>query len=442
MTVSTSCGVCGGHGVDLDGRPCATCAAPRANGQPPAAPHPADDAPPPTDPTEPSGLVLPPLVRLDRFLEQPDPDVRYRIDQLWPAGGRVLFAAQYKAGKTTAVGNVLRSLVDGDPFLGRYEVAPPDGPVVLVDDELHEATLRRWLRGQGIVRTDRVHLVALRGRVSTFDLLNDRTRDAWARQLADVGAAVVVLDCLRPIIDAAGLSEDKDTGRVLGAFDELLGTAGADEGTVVHHMGHHGERSRGDSRLRDWPDAEWRLVRDGDQPSDPRYFAAYGRDVDVAEQRVDLDGARRLVVTGGSRKDRHAEDALGDVLELLAGSSDLSGRAIEQRLADTDHSRDAIRRALALGVADGRIVTSEGPRRAVLHNASAPVRGSAPPVRRRAEDECASAPIEGRTAHSVRTVASARTDWRCPDCRRLWRDRTDCPSPECPSNRHRLGGAS
>jgi hypothetical protein len=373
--------------------------------------------PPPDGPDGPDGPArpeLPPLVRLDRFLEQPDPDVRYRIDQLWPAAGRVLFAAQYKAGKTTAVGNLLRSLVDGDPFLGRYEVDPPAGPVVLVDDELHESTLRRWLRGQGIVRTDRVHLVALRGRVSTFDIMSDRTRDAWARQLADVGASVVVLDCLRPILDAHGLSEDKDTGKVLGAFDELLGAAGADEATVVHHMGHHGERSRGDSRLRDWPDAEWRLVRDGDQPSDPRYFAAYGRDVDVAEQRVDLDGERRLVVTGGSRRDQHAEVALSAVLDLLGSVPDLSGRAIEQRLADTDHSRDAIRRGVALGVADGRIVTHEGPRRAVLHRVSAPVRGSAPSVRRRTADECASAPIGGRTAHSVPAAASAPTDGTTP----------------------------
>jgi hypothetical protein len=58
---------------------------------------------------------------------------------------------------------------------------------------------------------------------------------------------------------------------------------------VVHHMGHAAERSRGDSRLLDWPDALWKIVRDKDDeddtgmddPQGSRYFSAYGRDVDV-----------------------------------------------------------------------------------------------------------------------------------------------------------------
>jgi hypothetical protein len=318
--------------------------------------------PPPDHPDDrPSGDALPPLTRLDRFLAEPDPDVRYRIDRLWPAHGRVLLAAQYKAGKTTIAGNLLRSLADGDPFLDRYHVDPPAGPVVLIDDELHPATLRSWLRGQGIVHTDRVHVVALRGRVGTFDIMSDRTRDAWARQLADLGTAVVLLDCLRPIIDALGLSEDKDSGKVLGAFDELLGAAGADEAAVLHHMGHQGERSRGDSRLRDWPDAEWRLVRDGDQPADPRYFAAYGRDVDEAEQRVELDGLRRLIVTGGTRRDAAARDTVAAVVAAVTDRPGMTVRelrgSVEGRAGDVDQARAAaIEQGLIRTEQDGRAI--------------------------------------------------------------------------------------
>ena len=361
---------------------------------------------------------LPAVVRLDTFLQQPDPAVTYRIEQLWPADGRILFAAQYKAGKTTGVANLLRSWADLDPFLGTYPIAPPPGPILLLDDELHENTLRRWLRGQQIVNTDRVHLVSLRGRTSTFRILDDATRDAWARQIADTGASGLVLDCLRPIIDALGLSEDKDTGKVLEAFDDMLTTAGMSEAAVVHHMGHSGERSRGDSRLRDWPDAEWRLVRQDDQPNSARYFGAYGRDVDQPEQRVELQDGRRLVVVGGSRQDAAAEDALDEVVAVIdAADGPLSGRAVEDKLAGTDHTRKAIREALKLGVKGGRIVASDGPRNATLH-ASAPVRGSAPSVRQRSPDECASAPIGGalRSQSAQTPSAPTKNDKPCSGC--------------------------
>jgi hypothetical protein len=69
------------------------------------------------------------------------------------------------------------------------------------------------------------------------------------------------------------------------AIDELLLEAGIDEALVVHHMGHSGERARGDSRLRDWPDVEWRLMRQDDDPASPRFLTAYGRDIDVPERR-------------------------------------------------------------------------------------------------------------------------------------------------------------
>jgi hypothetical protein len=110
------------------------------------------------------------------------------------------------------------------------------------------------------------------------------------------------------------------------------------------------------------------------------------------------------------------------VIDVLADSDALSGRQIEAKLADTDHSRSAIRAALDYGASSGAITTSRGPRNATLHtltDTSAPVRGSAPPVRQRAADECASAPIGGRTAQSVHTQPSAPDQWTpCNTCGR------------------------
>ncbi len=198
-------------------------------------------------------LAQPTLVRLTDFLAVEDEVARYRVDRVWPTGGRVVLAAQYKAGKTTLRNNLLRSLVDGDPFLAEFRVEPFEGSVVLIDDELDERMLRRWLREQGIRNTDRVHVLSLRGRVGSFDLLDDQVRARFASMIREVHGAVVLFDCSRPVLDALGLSEDKDAGRFLVAFDALLAESGATEAVVIHHMGHSGERSRGDTRCATGP---------------------------------------------------------------------------------------------------------------------------------------------------------------------------------------------
>ena len=70
---------------------------------------------------------------------------------------------------------------------------------MLIDDELNENTLRRWLRDQGIINTAAVaDVIALRGKVGAFNLLNDKCRDRWASRLRDVGCDYLAFDCLRP----------------------------------------------------------------------------------------------------------------------------------------------------------------------------------------------------------------------------------------------------
>lgn len=332
----------------------------------------------------------PDAVPLRAFLAVPDEPERYRVQGLWPVGGRALLAAQYKAGKTTLIANLVRALVDGEPFLDAFPVTPPEGRVVIIDDELDERMLRRWLREQGVVNLDAVAVLPLRGRVGTFDLLDDDTRARWAAKLRAHDAGVVMLDCLRPVLDALSLSEDKEAGRFLVHFDALLAEAGAGEGVVVHHMGHSGERSRGDSRLRDWPDVEWRLVRaqpgeDGEQQADaPVYFAAYGRDVNVPESLLDYAAdSRRLTLTGGSRAQTAADQLIPDVLAYLADNAGASQRAVETALST--YPRLSVRTALRRAMSKGLVDSAPGPRRATLHflalrptTASSPNTSSAP----------------------------------------------------------------
>ena len=201
-----------------------------------------------------------------------------------------MLAAQFKAGKTTLVGNYIRSKVDGDPFLGRAKVTPITGTLVLIDLEMSASQLDAWLRAQGIRDDDRVVPIPLRGQAASFNLLDESLRAQWVARLRQAHAEDLVLDCLRPVLDALGLDEQREAGRFLVAFDALPARGRIPEALVIQHMGHGNERARGDSRLRDWPDAEWRLVRRDDDPASPRFITAYGRDVDVPESQLVYDG--------------------------------------------------------------------------------------------------------------------------------------------------------
>ncbi|BAS10405.1 conserved hypothetical protein [Arthrobacter sp. Hiyo4] len=137
--------------------------------------------------------AVPPM-GLEELLEEEDEDPEYRVEGLLPTGSRVVLSAPYKAGKSTLVGNLIRSLVDDEPFLGRYSVYPAER-VLLIDNELDVRHLKRWLRDQGIVHTDRVDVLSLRGRVGSFDLLDPAKRAEWA-------APVVVPTSLFSIVSA------------------------------------------------------------------------------------------------------------------------------------------------------------------------------------------------------------------------------------------------
>jgi hypothetical protein len=192
--------------------------------------------------------------------------------------------------------------------------------------------------------------------VAAFDLTNDNLRAEWAANLKEVNCAFLVFDCLRPVLDALGLSEDKESGPFLVALDALALDAGIPEMAVVHHMGHTAERSRGDSRLRDWPDVEWKIVRESgaeDDPAAPRYFSAFGRDVDVKEGRLDLDG-KRLTFVADQRRSKSrghidleripVEPAIEDILH--AAADPMSKRQLELALTAEGHPQRAIRDAL------------------------------------------------------------------------------------------------
>jgi hypothetical protein len=317
-------------------------------------------------------IIAPQIVTLSDLLAEPEPAIAWRLDAWQPAETRVMLAAAHKTGKTTLTGSLVRSLVDGELWLGRHEVQVIQGTVTVIDTEMARRQLRRWYRDLGITRTKHVRLIPLRGQAALFDVLNPSLRAQWAAWLQAINTQYLILDCLRPVLDALGLDEHRDAGRLLVGVDALLRGADIPEACVVHHMGHTGERSRGDSRLRDWPDVEWRLMRqDAENDSSLRYIAAYGRDVDQSEQRLAYDfTTRRLTVSGGSRKQMRVEGALDTIVHVLSSSEALSGRGVKDALSHSDHSRESVEAALKLGVRSGRLVVTNGRKNSRLYAVS------------------------------------------------------------------------
>lgn len=312
---------------------------------------------------------------LDELLALPDEPTKYRLDGVWPVGSRIMLAAQFKAGKTTLVGNVVRSLVDGSAFLNRFASLPPDGNIHLVDTEMNPQMLKSWLRDQAISNTEKVRVTSLRGLCSSFDITDPVVRTSWAEKLRKADTEILILDCLGPILAALGLDENnnQDIGKFISAFEALLEEAGIADAMIIHHMGHFGERSRGASRLRDWPDVEWHLIRDGQEddkadvaPDALRFFRAYGRDVSVPEQLLHYDSQFRwLSVNGdGSRKAVRENRANNAVEAFVKANPGASQSAIEAKVTG---KAVYIRSTLRELIAAGTVVVVDGPNKSKMH---------------------------------------------------------------------------
>lgn len=306
----------------------------------------------------------PELLTLRQRLARPRAPVVWRIQQLQAVGHRVLLAAQFKAGKTTLSANVARSVLDGDAFLATYDVTAIDGVLVLLDFEMSPNQLDDWYREQQIENDDRLLVIPMRGAASSFNIIDPEARSYWVELLKAKGVKYLILDCLRPVLDALGLNEHTEAGLFLTAFDALLREADIPEALVIQHMGHKNERARGDSRLLDWPDVGWTLVRESeDDPASPRFFKAFGRDVDVPETQLAYNPTtRRLAVEGGgSRADAGVAAALTAIYQFVEhAEKPPSGRQIEEAVKSLNHTQKNIRTALRDGVTRGVLLSEPG----------------------------------------------------------------------------------
>jgi hypothetical protein len=304
------------------------------------------------------------------FLEadlEPAPTV---VERFARSGHNVVIAAQYKTGKTTFAINLMRCLVEGRPFLGRFEV-PAHRRVGFVNLEVGEADMQDWIRALGIDPAcwERFTIANSRGRPPRIN--TPAARAGLVSVLRDLGTQDLVLDCVRPLAAACGMDENSnnDMGRFTGWWDEIKQAAGLSTLWLVHHTGRMqqvegAERGRGATVLDDWPDMRVLLVADEERR---RFVRTEGRIEGLDETQVFYDPETRILSAteaGNGRREAKRKERMDRVLELVTASPGVQAAELRDQMGG--RPMDASR---AVGEAIGRGIVHfhRAPRGAKAH---------------------------------------------------------------------------
>ena len=262
-------------------------------------------------------------------LKLPIEEVKWTIKDVFPTGANVTLTAQYKAGKTTLINSLARSLADGTQFLNYFAQPEHKGRVVIFNYEVSENQYRRWMNDVSIENSDKITLVHLRGK--RLPLIVQRVEDLVVSILKDLDAQTWILDPFARAFTGCGdENSNSDVGVFLDTLDVIKDRAGVSNLVLPVHTGRAQEngvdRARGATRLDDWADVRWLLKK----TQDGRFFSADGRDVLQEEQQLTFDEATRSLTLGGAdsytTKKRNNEDIWLDAVLANPGlsTSDLS----------------------------------------------------------------------------------------------------------------------
>lgn len=217
-----------------------------------------------------------------------------RIEELMPWEASLLLIGQRKVGKTTMLGNMARSLLLGEPFLGRFGVTPLAGEIALLNYEVSAAQVARWASDVG-VPPNRFFTVNLRGRRNPLSDPVDRER--LAGMLRARGVEAVMVDPFGRAYTGASQNDAGEVQQFLVSLDLFVrGEVGARDLVLTAHAGWNGEHTRDSSALEDWADSLLTVTLDEKEDGDgARYLRAIGRD----EDRLAFDTrTRRLTLAG------------------------------------------------------------------------------------------------------------------------------------------------
>jgi len=268
-----------------------------------------------------SALKTPPAtsaILSDRY-QRERTDIPWLVEDRARHGHNVIVPARYKAGKTTLFASLIACLADGDAFLGKHAVTPPEGRIAFWDYEMEDDDTDDYLREARVCKPDRVAVENLKGFYVPFATSDAAFR--WAVEWHKVNeTGVWVIDSLTKVAAQHGISQRSDEiGVILDAIDKIKEDAGIESVIVSCHIPHAvqegEERAYGDQSISAWADVIWPLSRTNG--SQDRFISSLGRRVPELEaEQVELrDG--RVVLTGLGRDEAAAAEIDERVMAAL-----------------------------------------------------------------------------------------------------------------------------
>lgn len=311
-------------------------------------------------------------------LEEGVSPVCYRVSEIALCDGNTLLHAPYKTGKSTLMGNLTRSLVDGSDFLDAFPVEPVRGTVCYLNRELLREQYDEWLLAQGIKNTHKVIPLYLRGMGAHPQDDDDASWLVDTFLKYDVEA--VIDDTLTTSL-LPGL--DPNRGSVASDFthrwDEIKAAAGIRDLFLPSHTGHVstkfgrgglplGLHTRGHSAFTDWCDTIWSYVSDR---KGVRHLAVTGRireDLPPTPLSFDPDTMRLSVAGPGNPEatgDPTSEESIEDeIVTYLEANPYASKRALRDNVKGSSYDVDMALKKLQV---EDRVGVRMGARNAREH---------------------------------------------------------------------------
>lgn len=219
----------------------------------------------------------------------------WRIDGLHIASSFTTITAPKKTGKSTLMLNLMKSLLDGQTFIGQPVLAPEKN-VGYWNMELDPNVWLQWVQDIKLANDDRLIAEHLRGQ--KFPLWHPEMRKRVVDWLQVHEIEVLIIDpgakLLRGWPTNGSVENSNDVvAEVCQVLQEIKREGAVTDLFVPLHTGHasqgESQHSRGAIVWQDEPDHLWNLWSKRIVDDEIRHFNAFGRNVDFDTVLIDYD---------------------------------------------------------------------------------------------------------------------------------------------------------
>jgi hypothetical protein len=213
--------------------------------------------------------------------------------------------------------------------------------------------LKRWAHDAGLTSADLL-TVNLRGRRNPLG--HEADLDVLRELLIAHEVEILIVDPLSKAFTGDNIDNTAQMTQFLASLDILRADVGASSILLAAHAGWNSDRARNSSVVEDWADSIITMTKDA---QGRRYLSAIGRDVELEEDLLTFDRARRtLTLSGdGSKKVAAAADHLAQLadalIDVVVAEPGLTTSEIEDRLRSRGHGLQKGDGGKAASIAEG-----------------------------------------------------------------------------------------